>query len=83
VPCSAAARAVLLPEADALGKRQIEYMAQITRSAIPLPPPPPKGAGEIENLLRRVADSVAFGRASVRDGAAQFHNESVSILARG
>lgn len=83
VPCSAAARAVLLPEADALGRRQIEYVALITRSAIPLPPPPPKGAGEIENLLRRVADSVAFGRASVRDGAAQFHNESVSILARG
>jgi multiple sugar transport system substrate-binding protein len=50
--------------------------------AVPLPPPPPKGAGEIENLLKRVADSVAFGKVSIKDGASQFHGESVSILAR-
>ena len=50
--------------------------------AIPLPPPPPKGAGEIEKLLLRTADSVAFGKASIKDGAQQFHDEAVSILAR-
>ncbi len=58
-------------------------MAETTKVAVPLPPPPPKGAGEIEVLLRRVADSVAFGRASVKDGANQFHQEAVSVLARG
>ena len=38
--------------------------------------------GEIEKLLLRVADTVAFGRASVKDGAQQFHSEAESILAR-
>jgi len=82
VPCSAAARALLLPEADETGKQQIEFVAMVAKAAMPLPPPPPKGAGEIENLLRRVADSVAFGKVSIQDGARQFHAESVNILAR-
>ena len=82
VPCSTAARATLLPDLDALGKIQIDYVASVGKTAIPLPPPPPKGAGEIENLLRRVADSVAFGKTSIADGAAQFHAETIRVLAR-
>ena len=82
VPCSAAARTILGPELDALGKMQVDYVAALGRNAVPLPPPPPKGAGEIENLLKRVADSVAFGKTSVKEGAQQFHTEAVAILAR-
>lgn len=82
VPCSAAARAVLAPELDALGKMQVDFIAALTKVAVALPPPPPKGAGEVENLLRRVADSVAFGRASIKDAAQQFHSEVEGILAR-
>jgi len=82
VPCSAAARALLLPEIDALGKMQLDYVAMMTKNAVALPPPPPKGAGEVENLLRRVGDTVAFGKLSVKDGAQQFHSEVESILAR-
>ncbi len=82
VPCSAAARESLLADIDALGKIQLDYVAMMTKIAVPLPPPPPKGAGEVENLLRRVADTVAFGKLSIKDGAAQFHSETESILAR-
>ena len=83
VPGSAAAQSLLAPDLDDLGKAQISYVADVTKIAVPIPPPPPKGAGEIEVLLRRVADSVAFGRASVKDGATQFHREALGILARG
>ena len=82
VPCSAAARAVLAPDLDPLGKMQLDYVAAVTKVAVVLPPPPPKGAGEAENLLRRVADAVAFGRTSIKDGAQQFHTEVEGILAR-
>lgn len=82
VPASAAARAALVPELDALGKIQIDFIAQVSKTAVPLPPPPPKGAGEIDTLIRRVADSVAFGKASVQEGAQQFHSEAIRILAR-
>jgi multiple sugar transport system substrate-binding protein len=82
VPASASARALLLPEADDLGKKQIDYVAAISKIAVPLPPPPPKGAGEVDRLIRRVADSVAFGKLSVQEGAKQFHGEVLGILAR-
>ncbi|WP_332774842.1 ABC transporter substrate-binding protein [Polaromonas sp.] len=82
VPCSVAARAVLTPELDALGKMQVDFIAALSKVAVALPPPPPKGAGEVENLLRRVADSVAFGRVSIKDAAQQFHTEVQGILAR-
>ncbi len=83
VPGSSAAQKVLAPDMDAIGKLQIDYVADTAKIGVPLPPPPPKGAGEIEVLLRRVADSVAFGRSSVKDGAQQFFNEATAILARG
>ncbi len=82
VPASAAARALLAPELDNLGKMQVNYIESLSKVAVALPPPPPKGAGEVENLIIRVADSVAFGRTSIKDAAQQFHTEVASILAR-
>lgn len=83
VPGSAAAQQALAPDLDDLGKAQLNFVAETTKVAVPIPPPPPKGAGEIEVLLRRIADSVAFGRVSVKEGATQFHQDAVAILARG
>ena len=82
VPGSVAAQTVLSPDLDDLGKAQVSYVADVTKVAVDIPPPPPKGAGEIEVLLRRVADSVAFGRTSVKDGATQFFQEVTGVLAR-
>ena len=82
VPGSSTAQALLAPDLDHLGKMQVEYVSAVSKIAIKLPPPPPKGAGEIEKLLLRVADAIAFGRTSIKDGAQQFHNEAESILAR-
>jgi multiple sugar transport system substrate-binding protein len=82
VPPSSTAQALLSPELDDLGKMQVNYVATVSKVAVALPPPPPKGAGEIEKLMLRVADTVAFGKASVKDGAQQFFTEAESILAR-
>ncbi len=38
--------------------------------------------GRDRDAAPRVADSVAFGRASVKEGAVQFHSEAVNVLAR-
>lgn len=82
VPASARSGEMLAPDLDDLGRMQVDFMARIERVAVDLPPPPPRGAGEIEVLLRRVGDAVAFGRTSVSDGAAQFLREAEGILAR-
>ena len=83
VPPSKTAQGVVSADLDDLGKLQVDFVAAVSKVAVPLPPPPPKGAGEIEKLMLRVADTVAFGKASVKDGAQQFFTEAESILARG
>ena len=82
IPEAVKARALLLPELDDLGKSQVTYLEAVTKVAVALPPPAPKGAGEIEQLLRKVGDAVAFGKSNVADGAKQFVTEAQSILER-
>jgi len=48
----------------------------------PIPPPPPKGAGENEQLLRRVYERISLGQASVPQAATEFHGEAARILER-
>lgn len=82
IPEAAKSRALLAPELDELGQSQINYLDALAKVAVPLPPPAPKGAGEIEQLLRKVGDAVAFGKSSVSDGAKQFASEAQSIIDR-
>jgi multiple sugar transport system substrate-binding protein len=83
VPASAAVRETVAPMLDELGRAMADYITLISDKVGPLPPPPPRGAGEIELLLRRVNEQVGFGRLTPADGAKQFVAESSSVLARG
>jgi multiple sugar transport system substrate-binding protein len=82
VPPSAARREALartVPEGDRI---QIAYIAAIADAVSPLPPPPPRGAGEVANLLRRTNEKVAFGQLRVPAAAEEFMNEAVRALER-
>ena len=59
VPPWSAAQAQVASELDYLGKMQVNFVAAVAKVAVALPPPPPKGADEIEKLILRVADTVA------------------------
>jgi multiple sugar transport system substrate-binding protein len=83
VPASAAVRETVTPMLDELGRAMADYITLISDKVGPLPPPPPRGAGEIATLLRRVNEQVGFGRLTPADGAKQFVAESSSVLARG
>lgn len=82
VPPSKKMREVLLTQVDELGKMQIDYISLIADKVSPLPPPPPKGAGEIEQLLRRVYETVSVGGATVPQAADQFMAEARRALER-
>jgi multiple sugar transport system substrate-binding protein len=83
VPPSAAARAKLAPQLDDLGRAQVDYISAIADKVAPLPPAPPKGAGEVYTTLKRFNEQVGFGKLSVKDGAKAFFDEAVNILERG
>jgi multiple sugar transport system substrate-binding protein len=82
VPASGAMRNQLLPNADELTKAMIEYIALISDRISPLPPPPPRGAGEIEQLLRRIYETVSVGAARVPEAADRFMTEAQRTLER-
>jgi multiple sugar transport system substrate-binding protein len=82
VPPSKRLREILLPEVDELGKAQIEYISLIADKVSPLPPPPPRGAGEIEQNLRRVYETISVGGAKVPQAADQFMGDAKRTLER-
>jgi multiple sugar transport system substrate-binding protein len=48
-----------------------------------LPAPPPNGAGEVAQTLRRINEEVGFGRVTASAAGKQFAEEAKSIIARG
>jgi multiple sugar transport system substrate-binding protein len=82
VPPSKKLRDILLPEVDEMGKAQIEYISLIADKVSPLPPPPPRGAGEIEQNLRRVYETISVGGAKVPQAADQFIADAKKTLER-
>jgi pectin-derived oligosaccharide transport system substrate-binding protein len=83
VPASSKVRAAVEPTLDDLGKAQTQYISFIADKVGALPPPPPGGAGEVQQVLRRVNEQVGFGKLTVADGAKQFVTEAKAIVARG
>lgn len=83
VPESAAVREHLAPKLDDTGRAAVEFIGGLGDLAGPLPPPPPLGAGEIDRMLLRVSQEVAFGQHTPQSGAEAFVAEAQSILARG
>jgi multiple sugar transport system substrate-binding protein len=83
VPASAAIRAAIAPELDEMGKMMVDYISFVSGKVGDLPPPPPKGAGEIAFLLKRVNEEVGFAKSKPAEGGKSFVTEAQSILARG
>ena len=63
-------------------RKMIDYLSIVAENVSPLPPPPPRGAGEIEKMLVRLYAQLAFGRVSVSDGAAQIYRDAEAIIRR-
>lgn len=83
VPGDEQVRDQLLQDADPIEKKMLDYLATVSHNVGPLPPPPPKGAGEIEKMLLRFYPRLAFGQMGVKDGAKEFYSNAEAILKRG
>jgi multiple sugar transport system substrate-binding protein len=83
VPISPSIRETVLPLLNDVEKATVEYVNLLADKVSAYPPPPPRGAAEFDrNVLRRIADLVAFGTVSVADGARQLVDDGNAVLAR-
>ncbi len=83
VPASSAIRTMITPELGELDQESIRYISLVSERVGPLPAPPPNGAGEIAQTLRRINEEVGFGRMTASAAGKQLVDEASSILARG
>jgi multiple sugar transport system substrate-binding protein len=60
----------------------VNYLDTVATSVGPLPPPPPKNAGELDRAIRPAWEAVAFGKVGVEDGAKDFYAKAEATLAR-
>jgi len=82
IPASKQVRDAIAPTLGDMDRTMSGYIAFISDKVSPLPPPPPRGAGEVLNLLLRTNESVAFKRVTAADAAKQFIRDTGDILAR-
>jgi multiple sugar transport system substrate-binding protein len=82
VPASSSIRQVVAGDLDEMGKLVVDFVAFVSSRVGPIPPAPPQGAGEVQNMLRRISEQVGFGRLSPADGGKQYVAEAKAILSR-
>jgi multiple sugar transport system substrate-binding protein len=72
-----------MPLLNDVEKATVDYVNLLADKVSAYPPPPPRGAAEFDrNVMRRIADLVAFGTVSVADGARQLVDDGNAVLAR-
>lgn len=82
VPASPSMQEILAPELDELPRASLEFVAAVTPVATPIPPPPPRGATEVETMFRELSQQVSFGQMDPEQAGKTFVEQANSILAR-
>lgn len=63
-------------------KKIIDYLNLAATHVGPLPPPPPKNAGELQRALLTSWESVAFKKVDVKQAATDYYENAKAVLAR-
>jgi multiple sugar transport system substrate-binding protein len=63
-------------------KKIIDYLDIVATSVGPLPPPPPKNAGELDRALQPAWESVAFKQVDVQTAAKDYYDKAKAALER-
>jgi multiple sugar transport system substrate-binding protein len=82
IPEVSAVRQMLAPTLSEAEAVTVTYFDSIQGHVGPLPPAPPAGNREIEELFERIAVNILLDRQSIEDTANQFMQEARAILRR-
>lgn len=63
-------------------KKIIDYLDVVATHVSPLPPPPPKNAGELDRALAPAWESVAFKKADPKQAAQDYYENAKAVLER-
>ncbi|AVA23477.1 sugar ABC transporter substrate-binding protein [Rhizobium sp. NXC24] len=84
VPMSPAVRAAILPTLNPVEQQTVKYVELLKDQVGAYPAPAPLGSGEFDqNVMRPVADQLAFGKITVAEAAQKLVEEGKTKLKRG
>ncbi len=72
----------IAPSLTSTEQQILKYLQLVATHVSPLPPAPPKGAGEVDKQLIPAFQAVSFGKTGVKEAANDFVNKAVGILKR-
>ncbi len=72
----------IAPSLTATEQQILKYLQLVATHVSPLPPAPPKGAGEVDKQIIPAFQAVSFGKVGVKEAADDFVNKAVGILKR-
>lgn len=82
IPANSEVRAALQPSLSEIEATSVAFFDGIQGKTMPLAPPPPAGAQEIEKMFERVAVAVLLGQGTIPDVANQIRREAEGIRRR-
>lgn len=82
IPCKASTRDNIAPGLDAQSQIALKFVSTLGDLLGPLPPSPPKNAGEVNKALKTKSQEVAFGGQSPEEAGPAFFKDVVEILGR-
>ncbi|MCX8279231.1 ABC transporter substrate-binding protein [Phyllobacterium sp. 0TCS1.6C] len=82
VPASPVIRQAIMSELNSAARKVVELVSNITPLVGPLPPTPPRGAGEINDVLIRISQEASFEAVSPEQAGANLVDEAAAILQR-
>ncbi len=83
VPASPEIRDALVPQLDAANSEVVKFISALTPYVGTLPPAPPQGAGEMNAVLIRISQEVAFEASTPEAGGESLVAEAKSVLKKG
>lgn len=83
VPASPAIRDAIMADLNPNARKVVELVSAITPLVGPLPPAPPRGAGEINDVLIRISQEASFEAVTPEQAGANLVDEASAILKRG
>lgn len=82
IPVSTVMAEYLKPQLDPVQQKIFDYIAEVTKIAVPFDPPQPAGANEVNKLLDDLTDLVRYGELTPEAATARFLPEANAILSK-
>ena len=82
VPVSTVMADYLKPQLGEVQQKIFDYIAEVTKVAVPFDPPSPAGANEVSKLVDNITDLVRYGELTPEAATARFLPEANAILSK-